>query len=325
MAAALGGLAIALSIVFGALVLVLLAEVYYVFYWKRHRAWNRRSRIISEDAERERGFDLSRETGLVSSLGSPSEVTKLCSGVMGSNSSLYMQGVLGGPRLLFTIKEETMEDMEHDDDDEKHQRKYAYSIGLISQKKKKVQETYYNSLRAMSPALQPITTYSKSVFFHSSASETSMSPVSGRSFSQPSSPPLRYHRCGSLSSPSWLSSSCSTSPSVSERRFEPPSLSPSPSPSQRHNYYISNPIYEGDNFSSCRARLSSQNTTPFATPLSSPSWLVQPWDTPPLTPPLSPIRAPLAAYSHPLLNSPSLIRNFSGSTNSSPPSKRMSP
>lgn len=296
-----------------------------MFYWKRHRAWNRRSRIVNEDVERERGFDLSRETGLVASLGSPSEVTKLCSGVMGSNSSLYMQGVLGGPRLLFTIKEETLEDMEHEEDDEKHQRKYAYSIGLISQQKKKVKESYYSSLRAMSPSLQPITTYSKSVFFHSSASETSMSPASSCSFSQPSSPPLRYHRCGSLSSPSWISSSCSSSPSVSERRFEPPSLSPSPSPSQRHNFYISNPIYERDNFSSCRGRFSSQNTTPFATPLSSPSMLVQPSDTPPLTPPLSPMRAPLAAYSLPLLRSPSLLRNFSRSTASSPPSKRISP
>ena len=30
--------------------------------------------------------------------------------------------------------------MEHEEDDEKHQRKYAYSIGLISQQKKKVKE-----------------------------------------------------------------------------------------------------------------------------------------------------------------------------------------
>ncbi|GLJ17292.1 hypothetical protein SUGI_0300150 [Cryptomeria japonica] len=51
----------------------------------------------------------------------------------------------------------------------------------------------------MSPSLQPITT-----FFHSSASETSLSPASGRSFnqlycrhsfSQPSSLPLRDSSC----------------------------------------------------------------------------------------------------------------------------------
>lgn len=320
--AAVGGVAIALSVMFAALVVVLIAELFYVFYWKR-RSGNG-MRISSVDTERGGfDFDFSREsTGLLghypnSATADPLMVAKLSSEIVGTNSGLYMQGVLGGPRLLFTIKEETKEDMESeeasktttlqskfyesDEESRTEERKneqwqFAYTIGLM------------NSLR--DPHITSYSDLSKRRFLNSS-SDSSVSPQSCM-FSHPSSPPPSYRRSSSLSSPSWRSSSCS--PSLSERRFESPggeARSRSFSRQSSCSYSVStNPIYyDGDEFfSPAKARFSSQGTTPFGTPASSFSGRL----SPPLSPPLSPIRAPLAAYSLPLL-----IRSLSRDSNSS--------
>lgn len=126
--AALGALGIGLSIVFGGFVLVLLAELYYVFVWKRHSILSKRACRIGTDCSGERG-NFAHEAALVGSFGGYSSssvdaefVAKLFP--MGpeaiGSDNMFMHGVFGDPRLLFTIKEETKEDMEFEEPVKQH-------------------------------------------------------------------------------------------------------------------------------------------------------------------------------------------------------------
>lgn len=332
--AELGGLAIGMSVVFGVFVLVLLAELYYLFYWKCRSPWNMR-RINSIATEfTEGGFNFSREDGLLGSLGShsmreaedPESLAKLfpiSSDLIGSNNGLYMQDELGRSRVLFTIMEETKEDMEgeesvgdrkstfsecpsrseslspthlerHYQQQQKQLQRDAFSIGLIPQQLWHQQQEWQESRywMATSPSLEPID-YSE------------LPPQYG------SSPPYSPCRLASLrpASPS--------SPMSSQWRSNYDSLPASArKESQQQSFYavISNPMYDG-------RKIWSLPTDPFGTHVSSPSLL----DTPPLTP----MRAPLAAYSIPLstpvMAGVSFLRNPAGSSDSSSSSICSSP
>lgn len=329
--AALGGLAIGLCVVFGVFVLVLLAELYYLFYWKCRSPWNMR-RITSIATEfTEGGFHFSREDGLVGSLSSqsmreaadPESLAKLfpmSSDVLGSDNSLYMQDELGASRVLFTITEETKEDMEGQESvgdckstfseclsrsesfsSNNRERRYqqqqkqlwqdAFSIGLIPPKlwsQQEWQESRY--WMAASPSLQPI----------------NFSELPSRYGSSPPSSPCRFT---SLRPPSPLSPL--SSPWQSNYDSVPASAR-----NQQKSFYavISNPMYDGN-------KIWSLPTDSFGTHVSSPSLL----DTPPLTP----MRAPLAAYSIPLstpvMSGVSFLTNPAASSDSSPSSNCSSP
>lgn len=122
--AALGPLGIGLSIVFGGFVLVLLGELYYVFFWKKYGFLSRRVSRIGAEYCSERG-DFAHEAALVGSFGGYSEsaaeaeiVAKLFPmGPEGGDDydNLYMHSVFRNPNFLFTIKEETKEDMDFEE------------------------------------------------------------------------------------------------------------------------------------------------------------------------------------------------------------------
>lgn len=331
--AALGNLAIGLCVVFGVFVVVLLAELYYLFYWKCRSPWNMR-RITSIATEfTEGGFNFSREDGLMGSLSShsiretadPESLAKLfpiSSDVLGSDNSLYMQDELGGSRVLFTITEETKEDMEGEEslgdcksifsecpsrsesfspnNRERHYHHHqlqqqqkqlwqdAFSIGLIPPKLWSQQQEWQESRywMAASPSLQPI----------------NCSEFPSRFSSSPPNSPCRFT---SLRPPSPLSPLSSPW----QRDHDPV---PGSARTQHKSLYavISNPMYDGN-------KIWSLPTDSFGTHVSSPSLL----DTPPLTP----MRAPLATYSTPVISSVSFSRNPAASSDSSPSSNCSSP
>ncbi|KAJ0021007.1 hypothetical protein Pint_32352 [Pistacia integerrima] len=145
------GLGIGLSLVFGCLLLALVAELYYVLWWKKritHRqdieadysnhakeliklfCWKKPSSLHSTNTHQDREPDHSTNTHqdrepdhpvanahepdpelgtskdlLIKALGDESEVAEL----------MRLHNLAGPPRFLFTIKEETKEDMESDD------------------------------------------------------------------------------------------------------------------------------------------------------------------------------------------------------------------
>lgn len=137
--AALGALGIGLSIVFGGFVLVLLAELYYVFVWKRHSILSKRACRIGTECSGERG-NFAHEAALVGSFGGYSSssvdaefVAKLFP--MGpeaiGSDNMFMHGVFGDPRLLFTIKEETKEDMEFEEPVKQHNESTAAAASFL--------------------------------------------------------------------------------------------------------------------------------------------------------------------------------------------------
>lgn len=322
--AALGGLAIGLTVVFGVFLLVLLAELYYLFYWKCRSPWNMR-RITSVATEFTEGaFNFSREDGLVGSLGShsiresadPESLAKLfpLSNSELNNNSLYMQEELGGSRVLFTIIEETKEDMDGEESVSDHKSTFsgcpsrsgspspnhlerrfqqqqkqlqrdAFSIGLIPQQLWDQQQQDWQESRhwmATSPSLEPMN-YSELPAQYSCSPSSSPSRLASLRPPSPSSP---------ISSP-WRTNYESSLPASARKE------------SQHQSFYavISNPMYDS-------RKIWSLPTDPFGTHVSSPSLL----DTPPLTP----MRAPLAAYS---VSGISFLRNPAGSSDSSPSSK----
>lgn len=344
--AAVGGLAIGMCIVFGGFVLLLLAELCYVFYWKRRRSWRRISGVPATEifpaADRSTGnFSFTREVGLVGAgdhSSDPEFLAKLFpigNSSNSCNSGLYMQGVLGGPRLLFTIDEETKEEMEYEEpvdfhnknafpstplqqpkmknfQHQKQQWQYGYSIGMIKQHQQRQQKVKYEESRyhwkSASPSPQPII-YSDSPFQRSASFRSSSSEYSSTSPANP-----RY----SLYAGSYPSSSSSSPPRRSASSSFPSSCTASPwrnydlAESHSRNDYedfhsISNDEEDSCTFYDAEAdRFSSRRSTEFGTPVSSPSHLLGHYcsntssSSPPLTPPLTPIRAPLAAYSIPL-------------------------
>lgn len=333
--AVIGGLAIGLIIVLGAFVLVLLAEVYYLFHWKCRSPWNRRiTNVVPKSMEG--GFNFTRD-GLVGSLGSHAireasdpEISAtpfpISPSVISSNDSLYMQGVLGGPRLLFTIKEETKEDMEDEESvvevkiassvseqgmaksqcpvrsklpsknntqerccQLQKQWRDLYSIGLLPQQQRMQESGCY--WKPASPSPQPL----------------NLSDLLSQPFSCGSSPRSTPGRFASLSSPRsspWRSNHTLSASAKNEslRQYG----------KQQCVYAVtSNPIYDTD-------KMPSLPTT-LGTAVSSPCG----HDTPPLTP----MRAPLSAYSIPLsisamsnvssLTSPAVNSDFLSSKRSS--------
>lgn len=139
--ASFSGLGIGLSLVFGCLFLALVAELYYVLWWKKrinHRqeiedeygnyakeyfiqlfCWKKPSSLHSDHTQdRERGqinangghelvdpeLGTSKDL-LLKAFGDESEVSEL----------MRLHNLAGPPRFLFTIKEETKEDLESDD------------------------------------------------------------------------------------------------------------------------------------------------------------------------------------------------------------------
>lgn len=335
-----------MCIVFGGFVLLLLAELCYVFYWKRRRSWRRISgipatEIFSAAADRSANFSFSREVGLVGAgdhSSDPQYLAKLLpiGGSSTCNSGLYMQGVLGGPRLLFTIDEETKEEMEFEEpvdfhnknafastpeqeaklknfQHQKQQWDYGYSIGMLKQHQQRQQRVKYQEpcyhWKSRSPSPQPII-YSDSPFQRSSSFRSFTSEYSS---SSPANP--RY----SLYPGSYPSSSSSSPPRRSVSSSFPSSCSASPwqncdlADSHSRNEYEDLRSMSNDSEGPCvfydaeADRFSSRRSTEFGTPVSSPSHLLgnncsnmSSSGSPPLTPPLTPIRAPLAAYSIPL-------------------------
>ncbi|KAJ0084032.1 hypothetical protein Patl1_30893 [Pistacia atlantica] len=127
------GLGIGLSLVFGCLLLALVAELYYLLWWKKritHRqdieadysnyakeliklfCWKKPSSLHSTNTHQDiaNAHEPDPELGtskdlLIKALGDESEVAEL----------MRLHNLAGPPRFLFTIKEETKEDMESDD------------------------------------------------------------------------------------------------------------------------------------------------------------------------------------------------------------------
>nr|ADE77309.1 unknown [Picea sitchensis] len=311
--AALGGLAIGLSIVLGGFVLVLLAELYYLFYWKCRSSRTRRITNVVTKSTEGGPFKFTRK-GLVGSLCSQSireasdpdisaTLAPISPGVIGSNDSLYMQGVLGGPRVLFTIKEETKEDMEYEESVGEHKIMFSdseqrlsnshcpslskspsknnirercyhqlqkqwrdlYSIGLLPQQQKMQESRCY--WKPSSPSPQPM----------------NLSDLLSQPFSFSSSPPLVPGRFVSLSSPR-------SSPWRSNHTLSASARNESLKPYRKRQSFFaitSNPIYDTDKMPSLPTLL--------GTAVSPPCGL----DTPPLTP----MSAPLPADSIPLSTS----------------------
>lgn len=331
--AALGALGIGLSIVFGGFVLVLLAELYYVFVWKRHSILSKRVCRIGTECNGERG-NFAHEAALVGSFGGYSSssvdaefVAKLFP--MGpeaiGSDNMFMHGVFGDPRLLFTIKEETKEDMEFEEPVKQHKesataaasfipvqamqssspkppsaspspkqlqqqqlrRQFSYSIGVIQQP----QILRSVSTKSISWTPTPMQQQQQQKNALQEPSDSS----SHSSCSIPSSP---AHRSSSTS-PSRATSS-SLSPILTSPKYQTFCSSGSSSPEL---FCMSKPIYdfseenenENENVSPSNIQYSGcpsphDTETPFDTPMSSPS-LLTPCGTPPMTPPLTPIKA----------------------------------
>ncbi|PIN24367.1 hypothetical protein CDL12_02900 [Handroanthus impetiginosus] len=141
------GLGIGLSIVFGCILMGLVAELYYLLWWKKRKAydsnreveefcflfcWKRRSSFNSAGSSQE----------LTNSVRNPQEQQDL---EMGSSKDLGSKGygeegvetelmrvhnLCGPPRFLFTIKEESKEDLESDDGKSRSSRKGSRTKSL---------------------------------------------------------------------------------------------------------------------------------------------------------------------------------------------------
>ncbi|KAJ4725833.1 Transmembrane protein [Melia azedarach] len=133
------GLGIGLSLVFGCLLLALAAELYYVLCWKKripHRqeieddygnyakeyliqlfCWKKPSSLHSNntrDCERDHPVANAHEPD--PELGTSKDLLLKAFGEEGEVSELMrLHNLVGPPRFLFTIKEETKEDLESDD------------------------------------------------------------------------------------------------------------------------------------------------------------------------------------------------------------------
>ena len=133
----LSGLGIALSIVFGCLLLGIIGELYYLLFWKRRRS---HTEIQTENSNNPKGFlyrvcwstpssvqntNTPRRLNTASEikihepdleLGNSKDVLLKNVGEEGVESELMrLHNLAGPPRFLFTIKEETKEDLESED------------------------------------------------------------------------------------------------------------------------------------------------------------------------------------------------------------------
>ncbi|KAI4382375.1 hypothetical protein MLD38_008349 [Melastoma candidum] len=150
--ASFNGLALGLSIVFGCLMLAFVAEVYYLFWWKKrgfnsnsirpevgdvqevyskyakellHLIFWKKSTSLQEDSRHGNCGDVCANAGRGGVSGGEGDLEmgnhskELLSKPLGEESVeselMRLHGLAGLPRLLFTIKEETKEDLESDD------------------------------------------------------------------------------------------------------------------------------------------------------------------------------------------------------------------
>ncbi|KAI4386003.1 hypothetical protein MLD38_003979 [Melastoma candidum] len=151
--ASFNGLALGLSVVFGCLMLAFVAEVYYLFWWKKrglnsnsipsgvgdvqevyskyakemlHLIFWKKSSSLQEDSRDGNCGDVRVNAGGMGEVsdgeGDPeigNHGKELLLKPLGEESIeselMRLQGLAGPPRLLFTIKEETKEDLESDD------------------------------------------------------------------------------------------------------------------------------------------------------------------------------------------------------------------
>ncbi|CAH2062594.1 unnamed protein product [Thlaspi arvense] len=120
----LSGVGLALSLVFGCLFLALLAELYYLLWWNK-RITNREIEDDYSSPTREffYMFCWKRPTSLSSTALNPQELSSrvhetnkdFWPKALGEDDELRLQNLSGPPRFLFTIKEETKEDLESED------------------------------------------------------------------------------------------------------------------------------------------------------------------------------------------------------------------
>ncbi|KAJ7550866.1 hypothetical protein O6H91_07G122400 [Diphasiastrum complanatum] len=122
----LGALGIGLSVVFGGFVLLLVAELYYLLCWKKKAIANPRVNNVGLDPLFVNGDTVSERSGDATVLPNVNQlptgnfhaelVAKLFPlGGSGEIEVLHLNHLLGPPRLLFTIIEETKEDLDSED------------------------------------------------------------------------------------------------------------------------------------------------------------------------------------------------------------------
>ncbi|XP_059666242.1 uncharacterized protein LOC132312042 [Cornus florida] len=131
----LSGVGLGLSLVFGCLLLALIGELYYLLWWKK------RLTTTNRDIEREflYTFCCKKPSSLTSTALDPQQLSSAATTTItdthvhdesqshdfwfkpfGEDTELMrLQSLSGPPRFLFTIKEETKEDLESEDDNNK--------------------------------------------------------------------------------------------------------------------------------------------------------------------------------------------------------------
>lgn len=130
------GLGLGLSLVFGCLLLALVAELYYLLWWKKRITdreiedeyrnfakelfhfvcWKRPSSLHTNETKEIRDPDAINGHEPDLELGSTKDVLLKTNGEEGVESELMrLHNLAGPPRFLFTIKEETKEDLESED------------------------------------------------------------------------------------------------------------------------------------------------------------------------------------------------------------------
>ncbi|KAK1270086.1 hypothetical protein QJS04_geneDACA022385 [Acorus gramineus] len=167
----LSGLGIGLSLVFGFLFLALIGELYYLFWWKR--------RIIANNGVDDGGEDLlfcfKKHSSLAASTAAltpqePRIVTEtehdhhlLKPSEEGVETELMrLHNLHGPPRFLFTIKEETKEDMESEDKSRKGSRGRSLSDVIVATETPFL--TPLSSPPFYTPPLTPLDCYSQNKF-----------------------------------------------------------------------------------------------------------------------------------------------------------------
>eukprot|EP00249_Psilotum_nudum_P030383 c4295_g1_i1 orf=999-1754(+) len=238
-------LGITLTVIFAGLVLLFLAELYYIFLWKTPACANRRVNDVG--LEYREGDAYVQEAAFVGSFGGWSLQARcsppgwpLQSEYMGKYFSTVPSEIpeIGGlPRLLFTIKEETREDMEVEDS--------KLNVKVANKASKQVRGELLAQLSSGSST--PVET----PFFTPPCSPSVNSP-----FVSPSPVPSKSSSCSSSLTPF---AACAVKSSLSELKDRMLSGSPSPRNSASETY-PENPVFSPE-FS---PRLSS-----FRTPSSS--------------------------------------------------------
>ncbi|KAJ7298221.1 hypothetical protein O6H91_10G055000 [Diphasiastrum complanatum] len=217
----LGALGIGLSGVFGGFVLLLVAELYYLLCWKRKSIVNptvnstgHGSLFLNGDriADQSRDVSVSPRGNQIPAANFHAElVTKLFPlGVNGDMSVMQLNQLLGPPRLLFTIKEETKEDLDSEDAKSKDRSRSTECIIFISSEYATPEETPFAtppSSPPFSPPRSPI----------SSPSLIPTLPLPNPSIRASSQPPQcsRHHHLDPMRA-------CASTATVAQRPPSPP-------------------------------------------------------------------------------------------------------